>query len=280
MGKRGGPAAALRARLLDPQARSPRSPGRGIGLDVVANVVNRVGGEVFLDSEPGRGHDDHASRCRWRAAARPSCCCGSGSSGSALPALGGAPRHPARSADRSSSATAGTIAALPRHRTGWCRSCRWPGSTASRAEDDQLLLEGMVSGQPLALAVDDVEGEQEVLVRPITRKVATDRLLEGRGAPRLGRAGGRAVAGRAGAARVPARPAGRRASRSWRREACASSWWTTRWSRARWSAACWRTPASTSRPRATPRRRWRCSARSRSTAWSPTSRCRAWTASS
>ena len=45
--------------------------------------------------------------------------------------------------------------------------------------DEQLLLEGVVSGQPLALAVDDVEGEEEVLVRPITRRVATDRLLEG-----------------------------------------------------------------------------------------------------
>ena len=29
------------------------------------------------------------------------------------------------------------------------------------------------------MAVDDVEGEQEVLVRPMTRKVAADRLLEG-----------------------------------------------------------------------------------------------------
>jgi CheY-like chemotaxis protein len=47
------------------------------------------------------------------------------------------------------------------------------------ATDSQLLLEGVVSGQPLALAVDDVEDEQEVLVRPITRRVATDRLLEG-----------------------------------------------------------------------------------------------------
>jgi CheY-like chemotaxis protein len=47
------------------------------------------------------------------------------------------------------------------------------------AEEFQLLIEGMASGQPLALAVDDVEAEQEVLVRPITRKVATDRLLEG-----------------------------------------------------------------------------------------------------
>jgi CheY-like chemotaxis protein len=45
--------------------------------------------------------------------------------------------------------------------------------------ESQLLLEGVVSGQPLALAVDDVEGEHEVLVRPITRRVPTDHLLEG-----------------------------------------------------------------------------------------------------
>ena len=43
--------------------------------------------------------------------------------------------------------------------------------------DEQLLLEGVVSGQALALAVDDVEGEQEVLVRPITRRVARPDLL-------------------------------------------------------------------------------------------------------
>src|SRR6202023_981131 len=43
----------------------------------------------------------------------------------------------------------------------------------------QVLLEGQVSGQPLALVVDDVLREQEVLVRPLTRRVATDHLLEG-----------------------------------------------------------------------------------------------------
>jgi CheY-like chemotaxis protein len=43
----------------------------------------------------------------------------------------------------------------------------------------QLLLEGVVSGQPLALAVDDVEPEQEVLVRPLNRRFAAERLLEG-----------------------------------------------------------------------------------------------------
>jgi len=50
---------------------------------------------------------------------------------------------------------------------------------AQPSQDHQLLLEGAVSGQALAVAVDDVEGEQEILVRPMTRKVAADRLLEG-----------------------------------------------------------------------------------------------------
>jgi len=29
--------------------------GRGVGLDVVATVVNRVGGEVFVETEPRKG---------------------------------------------------------------------------------------------------------------------------------------------------------------------------------------------------------------------------------
>jgi CheY-like chemotaxis protein len=42
-----------------------------------------------------------------------------------------------------------------------------------------MILEGAVSGQDLALAVDDVLGEQEVLVRPLPRAAGADRLLEG-----------------------------------------------------------------------------------------------------
>ena len=42
--------------------------GRGVGLDVVATAVNRVGGEVFVETEPRRG-TTFTSRCRWPAAA-------------------------------------------------------------------------------------------------------------------------------------------------------------------------------------------------------------------
>lgn len=148
--------------------------GRGIGLDVVANVVNRVGGEVFLDSEPGKGT---TFRVEVPVARR----------GEAVMLLRvgqirlALPSSVARRATRLApdaviEREGRTFAVFPDRLVPFVplsRLYRQP------AEDIQLLIEGMASGQPLALAVDDVEGEQEVLVRPITRKVATDRLLEG-----------------------------------------------------------------------------------------------------
>lgn len=161
--------------------------GRGIGLDVVANVVNRVGGEVFLDSEPGKGT---TFRVEVPLARR----------GEAVMLLRvgqlrlALPSSVARRATRispasvveregrtyavfSSDGSAGDSGGNGHERlVPFVPLARLYGQPA---EDQQLLIEGMASGQPLALAVDDVEGEQEVLVRPITRKVATDRLLEG-----------------------------------------------------------------------------------------------------
>lgn len=153
--------------------------GRGIGLDVVANVVNRVGGEVFLDSEPGRGT---TFRVEVPVARR-------GESvmllrvGQLRLAL---PSSVARRATRLSPEQVierdGRTYAVLSESKGQDRLV--PFVPLARlygqpAEEFQLLIEGMASGQPLALAVDDVEAEQEVLVRPITRKIATDRLLEG-----------------------------------------------------------------------------------------------------
>jgi chemotaxis protein histidine kinase CheA len=153
--------------------------GRGIGLDVVANVVNRVGGEVFLDSEPGRGT---TFRVEVPVARR----------GESVMLLRvgqlrlGLPSSVARRATRLSPESVierdGRTFAVLSENTGQDRLV--PFVPLARlygqpAEEFQLLIEGMASGQPLALAVDDVEAEQEVLVRPITRKVATDRLLEG-----------------------------------------------------------------------------------------------------
>lgn len=156
--------------------------GRGIGLDVVANVVNRVGGEVFLDSEPGRGT---TFRVEVPVARR----------GESVMLLRvgqirlGLPSSVARRATRLSPESVierdgRTFAVLAEKNGGQEQQRLVPFVPLARlygqpAEEFQLLIEGMASGQPLALAVDDVEAEQEVLVRPITRKVATDRLLEG-----------------------------------------------------------------------------------------------------
>jgi two-component system, chemotaxis family, sensor kinase CheA len=146
---------------------------------VVANVVNRVGGEVFLDSEPGRGT---TFRVEVPVARR----------GEAVMLLRvgqirlALPSSVARRATRLSPESVierdGRTYAVFSENRGPERLVQFVPLArlyGQPAEDFQLLIEGMASGQPLALAVDDVEGEQEVLVRPITRKVATDRLLEG-----------------------------------------------------------------------------------------------------
>jgi two-component system, chemotaxis family, sensor kinase CheA len=153
--------------------------GRGIGLDVVANVVNRVGGEVFLDSEPGRGA---TFRVEVPVARRGEAVMllRVGQLRLALPSS--AARRATRLSPESVIERDGRTFAVLSESKGQDRLV--PFVPLARlygqpAEEFQLLIEGMASGQPLALAVDDVEAEQEVLVRPITRKVATDRLLEG-----------------------------------------------------------------------------------------------------
>jgi two-component system, chemotaxis family, sensor kinase CheA len=149
--------------------------GRGVGLDVVANVVNRVGGEVFVETEARRGTTftvevPVARRGESVMLLRV------GQLKIALPASvvrrairlngnGGVVERDGR-----------TLAVLPDRLVPFVPLARLYGQPPA---ERQLLLEGVVSGQPLALAVDDVEGEHEVLVRPITRRVATDHLLEG-----------------------------------------------------------------------------------------------------
>ncbi len=148
--------------------------GRGIGLDVVVSTVARVGGEVFLDTEPRqgstftievpvarRGEQVLLLRVGQIRLAIPS---------SVLRRATNLPTAAVVERDGRTLALAGDRLV---HFVPLARLYGQP------ALDSQLLLEGVVSGQPLALAVDDVEGEQEVLVRPLTRAAAADRLLEG-----------------------------------------------------------------------------------------------------
>jgi two-component system, chemotaxis family, sensor kinase CheA len=148
--------------------------GRGVGLDVVANAVARVGGEVFVDTEPRKGTTftvdvPVARRGESVMLLRV------GQLKIALPSsvVRRATRlDPGSVVERDGR----TMASVAGRLVPFVPLSRIYGQAAA---ESQLLLEGVVSGQPLALAVDDVDGEQEVLVRPITRRAPTDRLLEG-----------------------------------------------------------------------------------------------------
>lgn len=148
--------------------------GRGIGLDVVVSTVARVGGEVSLDTEPRQGSTftievPIARRGEQVLLLRV------GQIRLAIPSavLRRATHLPARAVVERDGRTLALVGDRLVHFVPLARLYGQP------ALDSQLLLEGVVSGQPLALAVDDVEGEQEVLVRPLTRAAAADRLLEG-----------------------------------------------------------------------------------------------------
>jgi chemotaxis protein histidine kinase CheA len=149
--------------------------GRGVGLDVVATIVNRVGGEVFVETEPRQGTTfilevPVARRGESVMLLRV------GQLRIALPAavVRRATRiDPGAVIERDGR----TLVTLADGRlVPFVPLARLYGQPAA---ESQLLLEGVVSGQSLAIAVDTVEGEQEVLVRPITRRAPTDRLLEG-----------------------------------------------------------------------------------------------------
>jgi len=184
--------------------RVSETSGRGVGLDVVAAAVSRAGGEVFLSSEPRRGttvvvevpvarRGEHVLLLAVGALrlALPSAVVRratrlddatvverDGRSFARLPGLGQgpqAPREPHLLPGRA--ADAGEDASATEERlVAFVPLARLYGQTPA---ERQVLLEGQVSGQPLALVVDDVLREQEVLVRPLTRRVATDHLLEG-----------------------------------------------------------------------------------------------------
>jgi chemotaxis protein histidine kinase CheA len=148
--------------------------GRGVGLDVVASAVNRVGGEVFLSSEHGtgttvvvevpvarRGEEVllvRVGRARLAIPATP------------IREVLKIEQTAVRERDGRSYVKLGDhlIAFLPLNRL-----------FAQPVADSQLLLLGRVSGQPLAVAVDSVEGEEEVLVRPMTRSVDVEQAVDG-----------------------------------------------------------------------------------------------------
>ncbi|HEV7519380.1 MAG TPA: response regulator [Thermoanaerobaculia bacterium] len=151
--------------------------GRGVGLDVVASIVNRLGGEVFLEAREGQGTTVRvevpvARRGELVMLVRV------GQLRLALPAA--AVRRALRFETRHVVERDGrTLARVGEHLERLVPFVPLARLYGQPIPERQILLEGVASGQTLAISVDDVLGEQEVLVRPITRSVATDRLLEG-----------------------------------------------------------------------------------------------------
>jgi chemotaxis protein histidine kinase CheA len=148
--------------------------GRGVGLDVVAGAVNRVGGEVFLSAEPGKGSTVVVEVPLARRGEQVLLV----KVGQARLAL---PSAPIRQSERFDTADV-----LERDGRSFLKLDGKLVPFVPLSEvfgqvpgERQMLLRGRVSGQPLALAVDEVEGEQEVLVRPITRTVAVEPALDG-----------------------------------------------------------------------------------------------------
>jgi chemotaxis protein histidine kinase CheA len=148
--------------------------GRGVGLDVVASAVGRVGGEVFLSSTHGtgttvivevpvarRGEEVLLVRVGRTRLAIPS---------APIREVIRIEQSAMRERDGRSYVQLGDnlIAFLPLGRL-----------FAQPMPESQLLLMGRVSGQELAVSVDAVEGEEELLVRPMTRSVATEQAVDG-----------------------------------------------------------------------------------------------------
>jgi chemotaxis protein histidine kinase CheA len=148
--------------------------GRGVGLDVVASAVTRVGGEVFLRSEPGRGTSvavevPVARRGEQVMVLRV------GEARIALPS--NVVRGATEIGDGDVVERGGRpLAKVDDRLVPFVSLGDVYGEARAPA---QVLLEGSVSGQRLAVTVDDVEGEEEVLVRPLPSVLAGDRLLEG-----------------------------------------------------------------------------------------------------
>ncbi len=155
--------------------------GRGVGLDVVATAASRAGGEVTVSSVARHGttvalevplarRGEHVLLLQVGALrlALPSAVVRRATRLDAGAVVERDGRTLARVGER-------LVPFVPLGRLYG----QAPAHGGGRNGGAQLLLEGQVAGQPLAVVVDDVLREQEVLVRPLTRTVATDRLLEG-----------------------------------------------------------------------------------------------------
>jgi chemotaxis protein histidine kinase CheA len=148
--------------------------GRGIGLDAAAAAVAAIGGDLTLSSRPGagttvtvdvpaarRGEDIAVLRVGQLRIGLPAGVIRKVTQIAAVDVIVRNGRSLVRVGDR-----------LVRF-TPLAELC--DEAPAAR----QLLIEGLAAGQPIAVAVDAIEGQEEVLLRPLTRLTPAGTLLEG-----------------------------------------------------------------------------------------------------
>ncbi len=148
--------------------------GRGVGLDVVAEAVNRAGGNVSVWSRPGEGTRiildvPAARRGEHLLIVRV---------GSFRLAIPKAPirRMALLPADRVVLRSSRTMASLDGRLVPFVSLAALFGQPPA---DPQLLLVGEFSGRTIAVGVDDLEAEEEALIRPVGRHAALGPLVEG-----------------------------------------------------------------------------------------------------
>ncbi|HNX49607.1 MAG TPA: response regulator [Thermoanaerobaculaceae bacterium] len=148
--------------------------GRGIGLDAVAAIAERVGGGATITSQPGTGTTVTIEVPITRRGAEV-LVVKAGNLRLALPSSG-VQRidrlEPGMVVERDGR----SFARLRGELLPFLPLARTLGETPAQS---QLLLQGEVLGQPLRVAVDEVEGSEEVLVRPAGRAAGAGPLLDG-----------------------------------------------------------------------------------------------------
>ncbi len=151
--------------------------GRGVGLDAVEAAVARLGGEVRMTSKIGEGSqivlDLPVSRRGEQVVLVRL--------GSALLAV------PAVAVRRIATLAGVTVEESGGHRLAILGDRLVPfvalgealGIAGAATDETRLLIEGSVAGRPVAFSVDRVEGEVELLVRPLPRRARVSALVDG-----------------------------------------------------------------------------------------------------
>jgi chemotaxis protein histidine kinase CheA len=148
--------------------------GRGIGLDVVATAMAAIGGDLAISSRPDEGT---TVAVEVPAARR-------GEDISVLRVGRLRVGLPASAIRRVTQIAAGDVVehngrSLARVGHRLVRFTPLAVECGEVPAARQLLIEGVAAGHPIAVAVDAIDGQEEVLLRPLTRLAPAGTMLEG-----------------------------------------------------------------------------------------------------